>query len=91
MAKIPTNIDIFVTLSPDSVIFELRQGNQSIDKRSAFYYHNLIDVLLGTLDMLLKEHHRMPLDIENVYLDSNLGQDTNSIKIFQAFRAGLLV
>ena len=72
-----------------------REGTQrasasyGVDFETAKYYHDLSDVLISTLDKLLKRNKIDTTALKSFKINGNLGKDSTSYKITGAFLAAL--
>lgn len=78
---------IEIKLEADRVEFSLSPNG--IDSESFLYYHNLSDKLIIHLDKLLKRNKIGVRSIKSYKILGNMGSETTSRKIIEAFIHGL--
>lgn len=79
-----------IILAKSSVNLQVERG-QVIDSESFSYYHDLDQKLITGLDKILKRNKMGAHDLKSFKISSNLGQNSTSHKIAEAFVAGLKV
>lgn len=78
-----------IKLGQSEVELKLLKNGVTVDMETAKYYHDLSEVLISSLDKLLKRNKLTPNMIKSHKLHSDLGADSTSYKIATVFVAGL--
>jgi tRNA A37 threonylcarbamoyladenosine modification protein TsaB len=80
-----------IELSQDTITLELSDKGRAVDIETAKYYHDIDDVLITSIDRLLKRNKIDIKSLKSYRILGNLGSDSTSYKIAQAFVEGLKV
>ena len=83
--------DLIVSLFEQRVVLELRKGTGVVDFADLPYYHNLEGVLISGLDKLLHRNRISPKALKTHKIQGNLGKDSTSWKIVNAYVQALKV
>ena len=70
---------------------ELTQKGQTIDSESFLYYHDLQNLLIASLDKIIKRNSIDTSTLNSFKIQSELGEDSTSYKIAAAFIEGLKI
>lgn len=84
-------IKLIIKLSQEEIELKLLKDRVPIDLITAKYYHNLSDMLISSLDKLLKRNMLDPEAVKSYKILGNLGADSTSYKIAAAFVEGLKI
>lgn len=76
---------LVITLNQDKLRLEIRQKRQVIDFETALYYHDLSDMLITSLDKLLKRNNIDPVKSSKAGAAKRQfdGVDTTALKSFK--------
>lgn len=85
------NMILQINLGQAEVTLKLLKNRQVLDFETAKYYHDLSDVLITTLDKLLRRNNIDIKSLKSYKIFSNLGQNSTSHKIASAFTGGLKI
>ena len=80
-----------IKLDQSEVELKILKNRVAIDFEMVKYYHDLSDVLISTLDKLLKRNKIDVKSLKSYEIHGNLGKDSTSHKITSAFIEGLKI
>jgi hypothetical protein len=78
-----------VFIEQDQITLGLLKKERVIDSETALYYHDLSDVLITTLDKLLKRNNIDTTALNSFKMLGNVGKNSTSHKVAAAFLEGL--
>ncbi|HEY4506941.1 MAG TPA: hypothetical protein VJH71_02150 [Candidatus Paceibacterota bacterium] len=84
-------MEIILDLNPNQLTIRILKKRMPIDTEVAKYYHDLSNVLIMTIDKILKRNRLDLKAVKRYKILSNLGPDSTSHKIAQAFIEGLKI
>ncbi len=80
---------LIITLSQGELQLEISQKGQVLDSETFPYYHDLSDVLITSIDKLLKRNNIDTTALNSFKIQGNTGKNSTSYKIAAAFIEGL--
>ena len=80
---------LVITLNQNELKLEICQKSRVLDSETALYYHDLSDVLITSLDKLLKRNNIDTTALKSFKIQGNTGKNGTSYKIAAAFIEGL--